>query len=85
MNGSNDWLVPVSAWTADGLRQVAESADYQRLVCVRMNRGHRFRDMEEVKAELGPIVLDFVPADCDPSYMVPYLAVGDSIGRYELR
>lgn len=73
----HEWLFA----TADGLRQVAESADYQRLVCVRMNRGHSFTDMEAVKAELGPIVMDFVPADCDPSYLVPYLAVGDSIGR----
>lgn len=74
----HEWLFA----TADGLRQVAQSADYRRLVCVRMNRGHRFRDMEEVKAELGPVVLDFVPADCDPGYLVPYLAVGDSIGRF---
>ena len=68
--------------TADGLRQVAQSADYRRLVCVRMNRGHRFRDLEEVKAEVGPVVLDFVPADCDPGYLVPYVTVGDSIGRW---
>lgn len=68
--------------TADGLRQVAQSADYRRLVCVRMNRGHRFRDLEEVKAEVGPVVLDFVPANCDPGYLVPYVTVGDSIGRW---
>jgi hypothetical protein len=72
----HEWLFS----TADGLRQVGQSADYRRLICVRMNRGHRFKDMEEVKAELGPIVLDFVPVDRDPSYFVPFLAVGESIG-----
>lgn len=72
----HDWLFS----TADGLRQVGQSADYQRLICVRMNRGHRFKDMEEVKAELGPVVIDFVPVDRDPAYLVPYLAVGESIG-----
>ena len=72
----HDWLFS----TADGLRQVGQSADYQRLICVRMNRGHHFKDMEEVKAELGPVVVDFVPVDRDPAYLVPYLAVGESIG-----
>ena len=72
----HEWLFS----TADGLRQVGQSAVYRRLICVRMNRGHRFKDMEEVKAELGPIVLDFVPVDRDPSYFVPFLAVGESIG-----
>ncbi|EWM30273.1 methyltransferase-like protein 13 isoform 1 [Nannochloropsis gaditana] len=72
----HDWLFS----TADGLRQVGLSTDYRRLICVRMNRGHVFRDMDEVKTELGPVVIDFVPVDRDPAYMVPYLAVGDSIG-----
>ena len=60
---------------------MGESGDYQRLICVRMNRGHNFADMEEVKAELGPIVMDFMPMNLDPEYLVPYLAVGESIGR----
>ncbi|KAM3576310.1 hypothetical protein VYU27_001841 [Nannochloropsis oceanica] len=72
----HDWLFS----TADGLRQVGQSAVYQRLICVRMNRGHQFKDMEEVKAELGPVVVDFVPVDRDPAYLVPFLAVGESIG-----
>jgi hypothetical protein len=35
----------------------------------------------QVKAELGPIVMDFVPEARPPEYLVPYLAVGNSIGR----
>jgi hypothetical protein len=41
----HEWLFS----TPDGLRAVAGSAEYRRMICVRMNRGHTFADMEQVR------------------------------------
>lgn len=73
----------------DGLRQIGESAGCARLVGVRFNRGHEFGSIEEVKAELSPIVLELAPpghyksasdsraAAAAPESVIPFLALGD--------
>lgn len=50
-----------------------------RLLIVILNPGHKFSDMEEIQAELSPIVTNLSPKDCsNPN--IPFMTDGDEIG-----
>lgn len=47
--------------TPEGRQFLAGEAGVDRLAVVTLNRGHKFNSLEEVKAELSPIISDFSP------------------------
>ncbi|CAM9705323.1 unnamed protein product [Chrysoparadoxa australica] len=63
----------------EGLLQVAESANARRLIAVRLNRGHEFKDYDQVKAELGPMMMGLLSPESEKG-AVPIMAVDSSLG-----
>jgi hypothetical protein len=45
----------------EGRQQLAQSAGFGRLVVVTLSRDHKYHDLEEVKAELSPKVMQLAP------------------------
>lgn len=67
----------------EGQLQLADSAGFDRLVLVTLNRGHAFSDLDAVQAELSPSILPVQPPCCKGP--VPFLRVGDDIGSRDTR
>ncbi|GFO39899.1 methyltransferase-like protein 13 [Plakobranchus ocellatus] len=72
-----EWLFS----TDKGRLHLLDSAAFQRLVVVTLNRGHTFENMEAIKAELSSKVMELAPPDCPSKSQVPYLSIGEDIGR----
>lgn len=49
-----------------------------------MNHGHTFIDIEAVKLELSPKILDLAPRGCANFREIPFLTVGKDIGERNL-
>ena len=62
--------------TAEGRRQLAESANCQRLVVVHLGRDASFSSIEQIQNELSAHVLEFSPPDLPAGYKVPFLSAG---------
>ena len=62
--------------TAEGRRQLADSANCQRLLVVHLGRDATFTSLEEIQNELSPHILDFSPSDLPSGYKVPFLSAG---------
>jgi hypothetical protein len=46
-----------------------------------LNHGHKFSDIEAVKSELSPKILDLAPRGCSNFKEIPFLTVGKDIGE----
>jgi len=62
--------------TAEGRRQLCDSANCKRLVVVHLGRDSTFKSIEEIQNELSSHILDFSPPDLPPGYKVPFLSAG---------
>jgi ubiquinone/menaquinone biosynthesis C-methylase UbiE len=77
----HEWL-----FTSDeGLKQLAATADFNRLVVASLGRKHSFENMEAVQAELSPYVLELVPnlkhvRRNDVDRHIPFMSLDDGIG-----
>jgi ubiquinone/menaquinone biosynthesis C-methylase UbiE len=78
----HEWL-----FTSDeGLKQLAESANFNRLVVASMNRKHSFKSMEAVQSELSPYILELVPNRTHirrgaSEDQIPFMSLDDGIGK----
>ncbi|RUS69879.1 hypothetical protein EGW08_022356, partial [Elysia chlorotica] len=72
-----EWLFS----TDKGRLHLQDSAGFQRLVVVILNRGHSFENMEAIKAELSGKVMELAPPDCPRKSEVPFLSIGEDLGR----
>ena len=63
--------------TAEGRRQLADSASCQRLIVVHLGRDASFSSLETVQSELSPHILEFCPPDLPIGYKVPFLSAGN--------
>ncbi|KAK3697598.1 hypothetical protein RRG08_033328 [Elysia crispata] len=72
-----EWLFS----TDKGRLHLQESAGFQRMVVVSLNRGHSFENMEAIKAELSGKVMELAPSDCPQKAEVPFLSIGEDLGR----
>ncbi|KAK9510037.1 hypothetical protein O3M35_004910 [Rhynocoris fuscipes] len=64
--------------TPEGRQFLASEANVDRLAVITLNRGHKFNSLEEIKAELSPIISDFSPASNKEK--IPFLSVGSDVG-----
>ena len=71
-----EWLFS----TGNGRRQLAESADCQRLIVVHLNRAHAFQNLKSVQDELSAYVMELSPPDLNPGTQVPFLSIGSDDG-----
>ena len=62
--------------TAEGRRQLCDSADCQRMIVVHLGRDASFSTIEQIQTELSPHILEFCPSDLPPGYKVPFLSAG---------
>ncbi|GFR89168.1 methyltransferase-like protein 13 [Elysia marginata] len=72
-----EWLFS----TDKGRLHLQESAGFQRLVVVALNRGHSFENMEAIKAELSGKVMELAPPDCPNKAEIPFLSIGEDLGK----
>ena len=63
----------------EGQNQLTADAGFSRLAIVTMQRGQSYESLEEVKAELSPLVPQLMP-DEPPPGSIPFLSLGDDIG-----
>ena len=65
----------------EGLMQLAQGADYSRLVVVALGRTHVFDSLKQVQDELSGKILELVPSSVmKKDEKVPYLTVAEGIG-----
>jgi len=57
------------------------SSKYSRLIIVTLNHLHKFGSLEEVQKDLSPRIMSLVPEDCANKDKIPYLKIGDNIGK----
>ncbi|XP_005103862.1 eEF1A lysine and N-terminal methyltransferase [Aplysia californica] len=72
-----EWLFS----TDKGRLHLTASAGFQRLVVVGLGRGHEYDNLEAIKAELSLKVMELAPPKCPPRAQVPFLSIGEDIGR----
>jgi hypothetical protein len=46
-----------------------------------LGHGHKFKDLEQVKAEISGKVIDLAPRNCTNFKEIPFLTVGSDIGE----
>lgn len=61
-----EWLFS----TDKGRLHLQDSAGFQRLVVVTLNRGHNYEGLDAIKAELSSRVMELAPKDCPPRTQV---------------
>ncbi|KAI8779458.1 methyltransferase-like protein 13 [Biomphalaria glabrata] len=72
-----EWLFS----TDKGRLHLQESAGFQRLVVVTLNRGHEYENIDAIKAELSNKVMELAPLDCPPKAQIPFLSIGEDLGK----
>uniref|UniRef100_A0A8D0BXV5 eEF1A lysine and N-terminal methyltransferase n=1 Tax=Salvator merianae TaxID=96440 RepID=A0A8D0BXV5_SALMN len=66
--------------TEEGLKQLAESAGFWRLVTVALHRDEQYESMGAIQAELSGKVMELAPPTLPAQQQVPFLSVGGDIG-----
>ncbi|CAL1541569.1 unnamed protein product [Lymnaea stagnalis] len=72
-----EWLFS----TDKGRLHLQDSAGFQRLVVVSLNRGHDYENLDAIKAELSNKVMELAPKDCPPRSQIPFLSIGEDLGK----
>lgn len=70
--------------TDTGRRQLSESANFERLVVVSLDRNHTYTDLEAVQAELSTKVMELAPPGFKLGTKVPFLSIGNNIGSRKI-
>jgi len=63
--------------TAEGRRQLCDSASCSRLVVIHLARDNTFVSLAQVQEELGGAVLELAPDNLPSNYQVPFLSAGN--------
>jgi hypothetical protein len=61
--------------TAEGRRQLCDTANTQRLIVVHLGRDAAFSTLKAVQEELSPHILEFAPPDLPSGYKVSKIFV----------
>nr|SVE75013.1 EOG090X02SD [Daphnia dolichocephala] len=72
-----DWLFA----SAEGRRQLADSAKFQRLIVVHLGRDHKFDTLDSVQTELAGIVSSLQPQGLPPNTQIPFLSLGAQVNQ----
>ena len=72
-----EWMFSVT----EGQKQLANSAGFERLVIVALNRGHSYENISLIKEELSGKVMEFAHKGVNSSSQVPFLSIGDDVGN----
>lgn len=72
----SDWLYGSS----EGRAQLANSANFRRLVIVSMHRDQEYEDMQAIQSELSSMVMELAPPGMAANQQVPFLSVGGDLG-----
>jgi hypothetical protein len=67
--------------TEVGKIALCQQAGYSRLIIITLNHGHKFDNIETVKNELSPKVVDLAPQQCSNYKEIPFLTIGSDIGQ----
>ena len=60
---------------------LSRHAGYSRLIILFLGHGHKFVDLEAVKAEISSKIIDLTPERCSNLKEIPFLTCGSSIGQ----
>lgn len=60
---------------------LSKQAGFSRLIVAHLNHGHQFGDLEQVKTQLSPKVLELAPENCSNKKELPFLSIGSDIGK----
>lgn len=74
-----EWLFS----TSKGRKQLASSANCERLLVVHLLRDFKYESLDEVKKDLSSKVMELAPSVLKAQ--VPFLSVGDDVGHRELK
>jgi spermidine synthase len=72
----HEWMFSVK----EGQNQLANSAGFERLVIVALNRGHSYESISKIKEELSGKVMEFAQSGVNLASQVPFLSIGDDVG-----
>lgn len=72
-----EWMFSSDA----GRQQLSESASFERLVVVTLDRNHSYIDLDTIKAELSTKVMELAPPSFKHGAQVPFLSLGEDIGK----
>ena len=75
MGREHEWMFS----SEEGQNQLTADAGFSRLAIVTMQRGQTYESLEQVKAELSPLVPQLMPDEPTPG-SIPFLSLGDDIG-----
>lgn len=67
--------------TDPGRAHLAESAGFQRLVVVCLQRGQSYGSLDSIQDELSQKVMELAPKGSDKNIKVPFLSIGEDIGN----
>lgn len=75
MGREHEWMFS----SEEGQNQLTTDAGFSRLAIVTMQHGQAYESLEQVKAELSPLVPQLMPDEPTPG-TIPFLSLGDDIG-----
>ncbi|XP_033119129.1 eEF1A lysine and N-terminal methyltransferase-like [Anneissia japonica] len=64
-----------------GRLQLAESAGFKRLVVVLLHRDNQYDSLQSIQDELSGNIMELSPADLPGNTKVPFLSIGNDIGK----
>lgn len=73
----HEWMFSIK----EGQKQLANSASFERLVIVALNRGHSYESINKIKEELSGKVMEFAQSGVNSASQVPFLSIGDDVGH----
>ncbi|KAK3593719.1 hypothetical protein CHS0354_013617 [Potamilus streckersoni] len=72
-----EWMFASEA----GRIQLSKSAGFERLIVVTLDRDHKYESLNFIKSELSGKILELVPPGFKNGTQVPFLSIGDDIGK----
>ena len=73
-----EWLFA----TSKGRIELTKQSGFERLIVVHLNRNHKFLNMDQIKSELSPKILQLLPASMiNADSQIPFLTIGDDVGK----
>lgn len=70
--------------TRVGRDQLANSAGFERLVVVCLDRNHTYHDLQAIQDELSSKVMELAPPGFKHGTKVPFLSLGEDIGKRQI-
>ena len=72
-----EWLFS----TPKGRIELTKQSGFERLIVVHLNREHNYSDIERIKSELSPKILELMPKNLIIDSKIPFLTIGEDIGE----